>query len=106
MNEKARELGMENTTFQGATGLDSDGHLTTAKDIAIMSRALLEHGQAGDLHLGLHPAGHRHRQDIFRRDEGRLHKVAEYPILSAFGVERMSFGKALGILGRTLIAMG
>ncbi|MCI8652813.1 MAG: D-alanyl-D-alanine carboxypeptidase [Angelakisella sp.] len=43
MNEKARELGMENTTFQGATGLDSDGHLTTAKDIALMSRALLEH---------------------------------------------------------------
>ena len=43
MNDKARELGMTNTTFQGATGLDSDGHLTTAKDIAIMSRALLEH---------------------------------------------------------------
>ena len=43
MNDKARELGMQNTTFQGATGLDSDGHLTTAKDIAIMSRALLEH---------------------------------------------------------------
>ena len=33
-------------------------------------------------------------------------RVAEYPILAAFGVERMSFGKALGILGRTLIAMG
>ena len=33
-------------------------------------------------------------------------RVAEYPILAASGVERMSFGKALGILGRTLIAMG
>lgn len=43
MNDKAQELGMVNTTFRGATGLDSDGHLTTAKDIAIMSRALLEH---------------------------------------------------------------
>jgi len=43
MNDKAKELGMTGTTFQGATGLDSDGHLTTAKDIAIMSRALLEH---------------------------------------------------------------
>lgn len=43
MNQKARELGMENTTFCGSTGLDQQGHLSTAEDIAIMSRALLEH---------------------------------------------------------------
>lgn len=43
MNDRAKELGMVNTTFLGATGLDAEGHLTTAKDIAIMSRALLEH---------------------------------------------------------------
>ena len=43
MNNKAQELGMTNTHFENATGLDADGHLTTARDIATMSRALLEH---------------------------------------------------------------
>ena len=40
MNEKAKELGMTNTNFVNCCGLDADGHLTTAKDIAIMSREL------------------------------------------------------------------
>lgn len=43
MNRKAEELGMVNTTFKCAAGLDQEGHVSTAKDIAIMSRALLEH---------------------------------------------------------------
>lgn len=43
MNERAGELGMKNTTFQNATGLDAQGHLTTARDIAVMSQALLSH---------------------------------------------------------------
>ncbi|MCD8036087.1 MAG: D-alanyl-D-alanine carboxypeptidase [Clostridiales bacterium] len=41
MNSRAKELGMENTTFVNACGLDTDGHLTTARDIAIMSRELI-----------------------------------------------------------------
>ena len=238
MNDKARELGMTNTTFQGATGLDSDGHLTTAKDIAIMSRALLEHPlilnystvwmetlRGGETQLvntnrlvrfyqgatglktgttsgagsclsatatrdglgliavvmGADTSDHRFAaarslldwgfanfmkaaltppenilpvpvtggvetqvevtclppegiliekgkkeaitQDVILPEsvaapveEGQElgtiavcvdgERVAEYPILAASGVERMSFGKALGILGRTLIAMG
>lgn len=40
MNEKAAELGMVNTNFCNACGLDAEGHLTTARDIAIMSREL------------------------------------------------------------------
>lgn len=40
MNEKAAELGMKNTNFVNCNGLDTDGHLTTARDIAIMSREL------------------------------------------------------------------
>lgn len=40
MNEKAAELGMVNTNFVNACGLDAEGHLTTARDIAIMSREL------------------------------------------------------------------
>ncbi len=43
MNERAAELKMTNTTFKNASGLDADGHLSTARDIAIMSRALMRH---------------------------------------------------------------
>lgn len=43
MNQRAQELGMENTVFKCAAGLDNAGHLTTARDIAIMSRQLMTH---------------------------------------------------------------
>ncbi|MBQ6933763.1 MAG: D-alanyl-D-alanine carboxypeptidase [Clostridia bacterium] len=43
MNDKAEELGMTNTTFVNCNGLDAEGHLTTARDIAIMSREALKH---------------------------------------------------------------
>jgi D-alanyl-D-alanine carboxypeptidase (penicillin-binding protein 5/6) len=41
MNEKAEQLGMTNTHFENACGLDTDNHLTTARDIAVMSRYLI-----------------------------------------------------------------
>lgn len=41
MNNKAKELGMENTHFMNVHGIDEEGHYTTAKDIAIMSRELI-----------------------------------------------------------------
>ena len=41
MNQKAQELGMNDTTFKNCHGIDEDGHLTSAYDIAIMSRELL-----------------------------------------------------------------
>jgi D-alanyl-D-alanine carboxypeptidase (penicillin-binding protein 5/6) len=43
MNERAKELGMTNTHFENATGLTASGHLSTARDISIMSRELLKH---------------------------------------------------------------
>lgn len=44
MNDRAKELCMENTQFLNCTGLTDDpGHYTTARDIACMSRALLAH---------------------------------------------------------------
>ncbi len=43
MNNRAAELGMENTHFVNACGLDAEGHLSTARDVAIMSEALLHH---------------------------------------------------------------
>lgn len=43
MNKRAQELGMSNTTFKNCNGLPADGHLSTANDIAKMSRELLKH---------------------------------------------------------------
>lgn len=43
MNEKAKELGMENTCFMNTNGLDEDGHYSSARDVAIMSRELMKH---------------------------------------------------------------
>ena len=41
MNEKAKTLGMKDTTFKNSHGIDEDGHLTSAYDIALMSRELM-----------------------------------------------------------------
>lgn len=41
MNERAKELGMVNTHFENACGLEAEGHLTSARDISIMARELL-----------------------------------------------------------------
>ena len=43
MNERAAALGMEHTHFVNCCGLDADGHLSTARDVAFMSRELLRH---------------------------------------------------------------
>ena len=41
MNQRAAELGMNDTTFKNATGLPAAGHVTSAYDIALMSRELI-----------------------------------------------------------------
>ena len=41
MNARAAELGMEHTTFHNACGLDTEGHLSTARDVAVMSCQIL-----------------------------------------------------------------
>ncbi len=43
MNLKAKELGMTNTTFKNCTGLPENGHQSSARDVAIMSKELLNH---------------------------------------------------------------
>lgn len=43
MNERAKELGMEDTHFENACGLDTEGHVSSAYDIALMSRELTLH---------------------------------------------------------------
>ena len=48
MNQRAAELGMADTCFVNCTGLPAAGHLTSAHDIAVMSRELLQHPKIRD----------------------------------------------------------
>ncbi|WP_112182730.1 MULTISPECIES: D-alanyl-D-alanine carboxypeptidase family protein [Paraliobacillus] len=43
MNEKAKELGLENTRFQNPTGLPAEDHYSTAYDMSIIAKDLLKH---------------------------------------------------------------
>jgi len=43
MNQRAKELGMKNTVFKNCNGLDEEGHLSSAYDVAIMSSELMKH---------------------------------------------------------------
>ena len=51
MNEKALSLGMNDTTFKNCNGLDEEGHLTSAYDVALMSRELIRHEKIFDYTL-------------------------------------------------------
>lgn len=49
MNERAKQLGMNDTTFKNCHGIDEDGHVTSSYDIALMSRELItKHPQITD----------------------------------------------------------
>nr|WP_246218195.1 D-alanyl-D-alanine carboxypeptidase family protein [Litoribacterium kuwaitense] len=48
MNERVKELGLENTHFKNTTGLPAEGHYSTARDMAEMAKALLEYEQITD----------------------------------------------------------
>ena len=43
MNDKARELGAKNTSFKNSTGLDIEGHYSTAYDMSLMAKELIRH---------------------------------------------------------------
>ncbi|MDD6489183.1 MAG: D-alanyl-D-alanine carboxypeptidase [Clostridia bacterium] len=43
MNKKAQQLGMKETVFKNCNGLDEDGHVTSAYDVALMSKDLIKH---------------------------------------------------------------
>ena len=51
MNERAGELGMEETVFKNCNGLDEEGHVTSAYDVALMSRELIRHEKITDYTL-------------------------------------------------------
>lgn len=48
MNDRAKELGMNDTVFKNCNGLDEDGHITSAYDVALMSRELIKHEKVFD----------------------------------------------------------
>ena len=48
MNKRAKELGMNDTNFVNCHGIDIDGHVTSAHDIAVMSRELIKHEKIFD----------------------------------------------------------
>lgn len=48
MNQKAKSLGMNDTNFVNANGLDVDGHVTSAYDVMLMSRELIKHKEIFD----------------------------------------------------------
>ena len=48
MNNRAKELGMNDTTFKNCNGLDEEGHVTSAYDVAVMSRELIKHEKIFD----------------------------------------------------------
>ncbi len=43
MNDKAKSLGLKNTHFINSTGLDAEGHYSSANDMAVMARELVKH---------------------------------------------------------------
>lgn len=48
MNKRAKELKMNDTVFKNCNGLDEDGHVTSANDVAIMSKELIKHEKIFD----------------------------------------------------------
>lgn len=48
MNEKAAQLGMNDTVFKNCNGLDQEGHVTSAYDVALMSRELMNYKKIFD----------------------------------------------------------
>lgn len=43
MNNRAKELGLENTNFKNVTGLEAENHYSSAHDMAVMARELIKH---------------------------------------------------------------
>ena len=43
MNQKAKDLGIKNTVFKNCTGLDEEGHFSSAYDLSVIARNLLKH---------------------------------------------------------------
>ncbi len=95
MNEKAKSLGMNGTNFVNSYGLDADGHLTTAHDVALMSAELIKH----DLIRQYSTV----KMDSLRGGQSELvntNKLVRY-YSGAFGLKTGTTGKAGSCLSAT-----
>ena len=102
MNERAKKLGMSNTNFFNACGLDTDGHETSANDIAIMSRELInKHPQVFDLtKIWMDNITHKTRRGEKQFGLSNTNKlIKSYP--GATGLKTGSTSKALFCISAT-----
>lgn len=101
MNERAKELGMKDTHFVNATGLDDDKHLTCAYDIALMSREL----------INKHPSIHKYMtiwMDTVRNGEFGLantNKLVRF-YKGCDGIKTGSTSKAMFCVSETAVRNG
>ncbi len=105
MNQKAQELGMENTHFVNAHGLDAEEHYSTAHDLAILTEAALKNETFCDVISNVSyvlPATNKSAQRTISYTIGMLDPKDEedyYP--DAFGVKSGYTGKAGRCLSTT-----
>lgn len=101
MNEKAKELGMKDTNFINTTGLDADNHFTSAYDIALMSREL----------VNKHPSVHKYMSiwmDTVRNGEFGLantNKLVRF-YRGCDGIKTGSTSKAMFCVSETAVRNG
>ncbi|MGE5329975.1 MAG: D-alanyl-D-alanine carboxypeptidase family protein [Deltaproteobacteria bacterium] len=101
MNEKAKQLGMKDTNFVNTTGLDADNHVTTAYDIALMSREL----------VNKHPSIHKYMSiwmDTVRNGEFGLantNKLVRF-YRGCDGIKTGSTSKAMFCVSETAVRNG
>lgn len=95
MNGKAKSLGLKDTNFINSYGLDADGHLTTAYDIAVMSSELIKHKLIREYSTI--------KMDSLRNGESQLvntNKLVRY-YDGCFGLKTGTTGKAGSCLSAT-----
>ena len=82
MNERAREIGMENTSFETPSGLDGDAHYSTAYDMALLARVALQNPDfaaiCGTYRMSLEYGNPPYRRQL--RNHNRLLNEYEYAI--------------------------
>lgn len=82
MTQRARDLGMKRTTFRNASGLPAAGQITTARDMAILSRAVMRN----------HPALYRYFSATEFTFRGRTIKTHNRVLTSLNGANGIKTG--------------
>lgn len=102
MNKRAKELNMNDTTFINACGLDADGHVTSANDIALMSRELItKHPQVTEFTtIWMDKITHKTRKGESEFGLTNTNKLLKW-YNGATGLKTGSTGKALYCLSGT-----